>query len=42
MKTLEIALGKETKFTFSGNRGIASTDGNSFPGFNLIAGELDK
>jgi hypothetical protein len=42
MKTLSIVLDKEVKFTFSGNRGIASTDGNMNPTFKMITDVLDQ
>jgi hypothetical protein len=42
MKSLEIAKGSESKFTFSGGRGVASTDGQMNPSFDMIATELDK
>ncbi|MEQ1878638.1 MAG: hypothetical protein ABL958_18490 [Bdellovibrionia bacterium] len=42
MKTLEITKGKESKFTFSGGKGVSVTDGNSFYGFSMMTPELDK
>lgn len=42
MKTLEIVHGKETAFAFKGDKGTATTDGNSFYGWDNMAKELDK
>lgn len=42
MKTLEIRIGKETNFTFASGKGIAVTDGNSFPGFPQMIEVLFK
>jgi hypothetical protein len=42
MKTLEINKGDTTKFSFSGDRGVASTDGQSYVSFDMMTAELDK
>ena len=42
MKTLEIKKDKETAFSFKSNKGIAATDGNSYPTFDMMTKELDK
>lgn len=42
MKTLEVTKAGETKFSFSGSRGIASTDGQVVPTFEMMTDQLDK
>ena len=42
MKTLELSKAAEVKFTFKGGAGIATTDGQSYPDFDMMARELDK
>lgn len=42
MKSFEITLGKESKFEFSGGKGVATTDGNSYVHFDMISREVDK
>jgi len=42
MKSLEIVKGSESKFSFTGGRGIASTDGQMNPSFDMMTAELDK
>ncbi len=42
MKTLEITVGKETKFTFGGGIGHSVTDGQSFMDWEVMTRELDK
>ena len=42
MKSLEIGKTTETKFSMSGSRGVATTDGTSYPTFSMMTQELDK
>lgn len=42
MKKLEITKGGEVAFTFSGDRGIATTDGQASPNFEMMTNTLDK
>jgi len=42
MKSLELAKGSESKFTFSGSHGVAMTDGQMNPSFDMITAQLDK
>jgi ethanolamine utilization protein EutA (predicted chaperonin) len=42
MKSLEVSKSNESAFTFSGGRGIATTDGQSFPPFRMMTEKLDQ
>lgn len=42
LKALEITKTKETKFSFTGGRGVASTDGQSYVSWDMMTQELDK
>jgi hypothetical protein len=42
MKTLTLAAGNDTAFTFKGGTGIAVTDGHSHVDWDMITRELDK
>lgn len=42
MKSLDIQKTKETKFTFAGSKGVATTDGQSYTSWDMMTQELDK
>jgi hypothetical protein len=42
MKTLKMAKAKESTFSFAGAAGTATTDGQSYTSWDMIARELDK
>lgn len=42
MKTVEITKAKEATFKFSGSKGVATTEGNTTPSWDMIAKEVDK
>jgi hypothetical protein len=42
MKSLKLAKAKETKFTFAGTAGTATTDGQAVANFAMMTDELDK
>jgi hypothetical protein len=42
MKTLDIAKAADSKFTFAGGKGTATTDGQSYVSFEMMTRELDK
>jgi hypothetical protein len=42
MKTLDLVKGAETKFTFGGGKGTATTDGQSYVHWDMITREIDK
>lgn len=42
MKTLDITKAKESKFTFAGGKGTATTDGQSYVTFDMMTREIDK
>ena len=42
MKTLVLGKAKEAEFTFRAGKGIATTDGQSTPSWDMIVHELDK
>jgi hypothetical protein len=42
LKSLEVTKAKESTFTFKGGKGTATTDGQSFVGWEMITREVDK
>ena len=42
MKSLKLAKASESKFTFAGSAGTATTDGQSQTTFEMMSSELDK
>lgn len=42
MRSLEIAKAKDSTFTFKGGKGTATTDGQSYVGWDMITQEVDK
>lgn len=42
MKSVDITKGQETNFKFSGGKGTATTDGQSYVSWDMIAREVDK
>ena len=42
MSSLTIDKSKEAKFTFSGGKGVATTDGTAYTSFDMMSRELDK
>ncbi len=42
MKTLEISKTSETKFTFAGTKGTATTDGQAYTSWDMMTQQLDK
>jgi hypothetical protein len=42
LKSFEISLGKETKFTFKDGKGTCTTDGKSSVHWDMITREIDK
>lgn len=42
MKTLELTKAAESAFNFSGGKGLATTDGQSYPTFNMMTDKLDQ
>jgi hypothetical protein len=42
MSSLEVKLGKETKFTMQAKKGLAETDGTSYVSFDMMTAEIDK
>ncbi len=42
MKTLEISKASESGFKFQGGKGLATTDGQSYPTFSMMTDQLDK
>jgi len=42
MKTLDIAKAADTKFSFAGGKGTATTDGQSYVSFDMMTKQLDK
>ncbi len=42
MKTLDVKKASESKFTFAGSRGLATTEGQSSISFDMITDVLDK
>jgi len=42
LKTLDITKGAETGFAFKGGKGVATTEGQSYVTWDMIAREVDK
>ncbi len=42
LKTIEVVKGSDTKFAYSGGKGICTTDGQSIPSWDMITREIDK
>lgn len=42
MKSLTLSKAKESKFAFSGGKGVATTDGQSHASWEMMTRELDK
>jgi hypothetical protein len=42
MKSLVLGKAAETAFTFKNGKGVATTDGQSFPSWEMMTAELDK
>ena len=42
LKTLKIGKDSETKFAFAGGTGTATTDGQSYPSWDMMTPQLDK
>ena len=42
MKTLTVTKAKPTAFTFKDGKGVAATDGQSYPSWDMMTRQLDK